>query len=114
MDVRYNGLSASLFVDKGTEVDVVPSMLKGWLELGGSRVVRASGVDLDIGMKHVVNMVSNLKTLKLERIIDTYDGTDVSSYASFLLLCFISTGEPLFSFSSEFAPGSPHRHVPLL
>lgn len=113
MNVRYNGLSASLFVDKGTEVDVVPSMLTGLMEIGASRVVRASGLNLNIGMKHMVNMLSNLKTLKLERIIDAYDGSDVSysPLPFFSLVSFLLTEKTLVLL---FTPGSSYCYFSFL
>ena len=57
------------FVDIGKEVDVLSSLMRGHLEAGASRVVRATGADEDWGMRALCKL-AEAKGRKIEGITD--------------------------------------------
>ncbi|KKK12671.1 hypothetical protein ARAM_006322 [Aspergillus rambellii] len=61
----------SVFVDMGTQVDVVSSNLSFNLSVGSTRVVRAVGVDMEITMTNLFEIAS-ANNRRVEKIVDTF------------------------------------------
>ncbi|GAD94797.1 hypothetical protein ANI_1_3316024 [Paecilomyces variotii No. 5] len=61
----------TIFVDMGTEVDVVSSQLALALTTGATRVIRCAGVEMGISMATLFEMAS-ASNRKVEKIIDSY------------------------------------------
>lgn len=68
---RFQGRKHVAFVDKGTQVDVISGVMRGYLESGASRVVRATGVEEDWSMLALRSQAEK-KGRKLEAILDSY------------------------------------------
>lgn len=66
-----------MFVEMGSEVDVVSSQLLYNLSVGASRVVRAVGVDMNITMGQLLK-ISSMQNRKVEKILDNFVPGDVS------------------------------------
>ena len=67
----------TIFVEMGKAVDVISSQLSFNLSVGSTRVVRAVGAEMDIGMGQLMKLAS-MNNRKVEKIIDTYLPGDVS------------------------------------
>ena len=70
VDFRFQGKKYTAFVDKGQNVDVVSGVMRGYLESGASRVVRAAGADDDWGMR-ALKKLAEAKGRTVEAIVDT-------------------------------------------
>lgn len=71
--VKYKGRSYVVFVEKTTDVNVVSGMLRGQLEAGASRCVRAVGADHDWGMGALIKLAEGkTRKGKLEHIADVW------------------------------------------
>lgn len=68
----------TVFVEMGKDVDVVSSQLSFNLSVGATRVVRAVGADMEVGMAKLLKLAS-MNNRKVEKIIDTYFPGDVRS-----------------------------------
>lgn len=71
LPVKVSGKKYVITVNMGENVDVVSGVMRGYLESGATRVVRASGADEDWGMKALRKLAEG-KGRKLEAIIDTF------------------------------------------
>lgn len=71
---REKGLT--VFVEMGSDVDVVSSQLLFNLSVGASRVVRAVGVDMNITMGQLLR-ISSACNRKVEKVLDHYVPGDV-------------------------------------
>ncbi|EAW13836.1 uncharacterized protein ACLA_068640 [Aspergillus clavatus NRRL 1] len=60
----------TVFVEMGTEVDVISSQLSFNLSIGSTRVVRAIGVDMSITMAQLLKLATN-NNRKVEKILDS-------------------------------------------
>ena len=69
VDFRFQGKKYTAFVEKGQDVDVVSGVMRGYLESGASRVVRATGADDDWGMR-ALRKLAEEKNRKVESIND--------------------------------------------
>ena len=69
VDFRFQGKKYTAFVEKGNDVDVVSGVMRGYLESGASRVVRATGADDDWGMR-ALRKLAEEKNRKVESIND--------------------------------------------
>lgn len=67
---HFQGRKYVAFVDKGAQVDVMSGIMRGYLESGASRVVRAIGVDENWSML-ALRTLAEKKGRKLEAIHDT-------------------------------------------
>ena len=72
---REKGLT--VFVEMGSDVDVISSQLSFNLSVGASRVVRAVGVDMNITMGQLLKISSGANR-KVEKVLDHYVPGDVS------------------------------------
>ena len=70
VEFRVQGRKCVAFVDKGAQVDVMSGIMRGYIESGASRVVRAIGVDEDWSML-ALRTLAEKKGRKLEAIQDT-------------------------------------------
>ena len=57
------------FVELGKDVDVIGGLLRGWIETGVTRCVRAVGVDEDFGIK-ALKKIGERKGRKVESVED--------------------------------------------
>ena len=80
LEFKYGMRKHVAFVEMGKEVDVLSSLLRGHIEAGASRVVRATGADEDWGMR-ALSKVAEGKTRKVEGIAD-YWRDEVSPVSS--------------------------------
>lgn len=71
----------TVFVEMGTEVDVISSQLVWNLSVGATRVVRAVGADMVITMGQLLKLAA-MNNRKVEKILDSYVPGDVSSTLS--------------------------------
>jgi hypothetical protein len=73
MTFKYKGKGYVVYVEKGKDVDVVSGMLRGHLECGASRCVRATGADEDWGMKALLKLAEGKTRVgKVEHIGDVW------------------------------------------
>lgn len=70
MDMKFQGKKYVAMVDMGENVDVVSGVLRGYLESGATRVVRAVGADEDWAMR-ALRKIAEGKDRKVEAIVDT-------------------------------------------
>lgn len=88
MQFRYKGKSYVVYVDKGQGVDVVSGMLRGHLECGASRCVRATGADEDWGMKALIKLAEGRTRVgKVEHIGDVWRNQVCTAYPPCLENC---------------------------
>lgn len=73
----------TVFVEMGTEVDVISSQLTQYLNVGASRVVRAVGVDMNLTMGQLLK-ISAGTTRKVEKILGQYVPGEVSLHSGML------------------------------
>lgn len=71
MDVKFQGKKFVAMIDLGDNVDVISGVLRGYLETGATRVVRAVGADEDWAMR-ALRKIAEEKGRKLEAIVDTF------------------------------------------
>lgn len=71
MDLKFQGKKFVAIVNLGDNVDVVSGVLRGYLETGATRVVRAVGADEDWAMR-ALRKIAEEKGRKLEAIVDTF------------------------------------------
>lgn len=73
-DKYPNGIgigSHSVYVERGTEVDVVSSQLAINRSAGATRVIQAAGVEMDATMAQLYQIASG-QNRKVEKIVDSY------------------------------------------
>jgi hypothetical protein len=78
---KHGGRKYVTFVEMGKEVDVLGSLMRGQLEAGASRVVRATGADEDWGMGALLKLAQG-KGRKVEGIADYWRDGVRSSHSS--------------------------------
>lgn len=71
----------TVFVEMGTDVDVISSQLVWNLSVGATRVVRAVGADMVVTMGQLLKLAA-MNNRKVEKILDSYVPGDVSSTLS--------------------------------
>lgn len=69
LEFKFNTKRYVAFVEMGEKVDVISSLMRGYLESGATRVVRASGVEEDWAMRALRKMAEG-KGRQVEAIID--------------------------------------------
>ena len=79
---KTDGKEEVCFVQLAKDVDVVGGLLRGYIEKGVTRCVRAIGVDADWGMPALYKMAGR-KGRKVEHIIDGVNAAGVSNSQSF-------------------------------
>ena len=84
VDFKYWDRKCAALVEIGKDVDVLSSLLRGHLEAGASRIVRATGADEDWGMRALLKLAES-KNRKVEGIAD-YLRDEVSGSAEFIAL----------------------------
>lgn len=71
LNIKFRGKKSVALVEIGASVDVISGVMRGYLESGATRVVRAEGCDEDWTMR-ALRKISEDKNRKLEAIIDTF------------------------------------------
>ena len=80
LEVTRAGNTGVIFVDMGKEPDVMSSRIREALEqYDATRVLRAVGADMNLSMTKLVSLAEGGGLLKVEKIIDTYSPSPVSS-----------------------------------
>ncbi|EXJ83421.1 hypothetical protein A1O1_07044 [Capronia coronata CBS 617.96] len=70
--VRYKGKRCTVFVAKRRDVDVMSGMMRGYLDCGASRVVKATGADDDWGIIALNKLAQGKnKTRQVEAVTDS-------------------------------------------
>lgn len=73
LTVKYKGKNYVVYVEKGTDVNVVSGTLQGHLECGASRCVRAVGADHDWGMAALIKLAEGkTRKGKVEHVSDAW------------------------------------------
>ncbi|KAL2401518.1 hypothetical protein ABEF93_006774 [Exophiala dermatitidis] len=72
MGVRHEGKKHIIFVDKSDRVDIMSSIMQGYLDCGASRVVKATGADEDWGIMALNRLAEGKnKTRAVEAVTDS-------------------------------------------
>lgn len=84
LDFRYQGKRYTAFVNKGQDVDVISGLMRGYLESGATRVVRAVGAEEDWGIL-ALNKIASGNRRQVETVVDIYRGevSDASTTRAF-------------------------------
>ncbi|KAJ4520449.1 hypothetical protein HRR78_001838 [Exophiala dermatitidis] len=70
--VRHEGKKHIIFVDKSDRVDIMSSIMQGYLDCGASRVVKATGADEDWGIMALNRLAEGKnKTRAVEAVTDS-------------------------------------------
>lgn len=87
LEVTCGGNTGVVFVDMEKEPDVMSSRIREAIEqYDATRVLRAVGADMNLSMTKLVNLAEGGGLLKVEKIIDTYSPSAVSSQTPALSL----------------------------
>ena len=84
-----DGKEQVCFVELGKDVDVVGGLMRGYIEKGITRCVRAVGVDEDWGMPALFKMAGR-KGRKVEHIVDGVNAAGVSGLQASSILSIAS------------------------
>lgn len=71
LEIKFQGKKTVAMVEIGDSVDVVSGLMRGYLESGATRVVRAQGADEDWVMR-ALRKIAEDKGRKVEAIVDTF------------------------------------------
>jgi hypothetical protein len=74
------GREQVVFVELAKDVDVIGGLLRGWIDTGVTRCVRAVGVDEDWGMDALRKLSEN-KGRKIEGVVDGKTAGGVSMHS---------------------------------
>lgn len=85
--VRHEGKKHIIFVDKSDRVDIMSSIVQGYLDCGASRVVKATGADEDWGIMALNRLAEGKnKTRAVEAVTDSLqDGVSERNYAPLII-----------------------------
>ncbi|KIV81715.1 hypothetical protein PV11_03878 [Exophiala sideris] len=73
MDVRHQGKKYPVLVKRSDNVDIISSMMQGYLDCGATRVVKVTGADDDWGIVALNRFAEGKnKTRAVEAVTDTY------------------------------------------
>lgn len=70
LEIKMGGKKIVAMVEMGDKVDIISGVMRGYLESGATRVVRAEGADEDWAMR-ALRKIAETKGRKVEAIIDT-------------------------------------------
>ena len=71
LDFKFQGKKYVATVEFGNTVDVVSGVMRGYLESGATRVVRAAGADEEWAMR-ALRKIAEAKGRKVEAIVDVF------------------------------------------
>ncbi|KAI1608555.1 hypothetical protein EDD36DRAFT_103508 [Exophiala viscosa] len=98
MDVRQQGKKYPVLVKKSDTVDIISSMMQGYLDCGATRVLKVTGADDDWGIVALNRFAEGKnKTRAIEAVTDTYRNGVSAAVLRFqsLLLTMAGTYHPL-------------------
>jgi hypothetical protein len=73
MEIRRQGKKYTIFVRKGENVDVLSSVMEGYLECGATRVIKVTGAEDDWGIVGLRKLATGKNQVRqIEAINDTY------------------------------------------